>query len=177
MSEGIPSIPFGTARVGRRRRILCACGGVPAWDDATPWAYTLHELLGAGFDAALVHLLTEAEVSFFRHRFGSDFDDPHRLGGLHRHVIEEPSAQRQPALADLIDALAPELLLAWGFAAARLLRRAAPKLPLVLMVSRCERLEQLIDAGAVRDFPRFRGGVERGIEYPCPDDDAGLEAI
>jgi hypothetical protein len=151
---------------------------VPAWGNANPWAYSLHELLGEGaLDAALVHLITEADVAFFGYVFGRDFDNPQRLAGVHRCVIDEPLVQRQAALADLIDAFAPELLVGWGMTATRLLSHAAPTLPLVFMATRCDALERLIDSGAARDFLGFRAGVERGIAYPLAADDPELDAV
>ena len=166
------------AGVARRRRILCSDHGVVASGDANPWAYALHDLLRAeAFDSRLVHLLTEPEAWYFRYRFGNDCDDPDQVGGVQRCIVTQPVAQRQAALADLIEAFEPELLVAWGTTAARALRRAAPTLPLVLMVSRCARLEELIDQRSVRDFVAYRAAVQRGVVYPRSNDHPELDAF
>jgi hypothetical protein len=158
--------------------VLCADAGVPAWSAADAWAYSLHGMLReAAFDARLVHLLTEADVWFFRHFVGDDCENQGRLDGVVRCVIDEPLVQRQAALADLIDAFAPELLVAWGTIPARLLKRAAPQIPLVLMVDECAQLEELIECGAARDFLDFRAGVERGVLYPRGDAGPELDAL
>src|SRR6185369_13889616 len=162
----------------RRRRVLFACSAAPAWGNANPWAYSLHELLGeSALDAALVQVVSEADVAFFDYVFGRECDNPQRLAGVHRCVVDEPVVQRQEALAALIDTFAPELLVGWGSTATRLLSLAAPKLPLIFMATRCDALERLIDAGAVRDFLGFRAGVVRGIAYPVDASDAELDAV
>jgi len=162
----------------RRRRVLFACSAAPAWGNANPWAYSLHELLGeSALDAALVQVVSEADVAYFDYVFGRECDNPQRLAGVHRCVVDEPVVQRQEALAALIDTFAPELLVGWGSTATRLLSLAAPKLPLIFMATRCDALERLIDAGAVRDFLGFRAGVVRGIAYPVDASDAELDAV
>src|SRR5689334_6739481 len=91
----------------RRRRILFACWAAPAWGNTNPGAYGLHELLGeSALDAALVHVLTEADVAFFSYAFGADFDNPRQLAGVRRCVVDERIVQRHAALADIVDEFA-----------------------------------------------------------------------
>jgi hypothetical protein len=162
----------------RRRRVLSLCLGVPEWGDANPWAYALHEILGqAGFEALLVNLLTDSDVFYFRHLLGDDCEDPRRLGNVSRCPIGDPIAHGDVALGDTVASFAPDVAIAWETTTARLLRRAAAQLPLVLVSTHCARLERLVADGAVRDYLGFRSAAERGVQFTVDDSDPELVAI
>jgi hypothetical protein len=162
----------------RRRRLLTLCLGVPEWGDVNPWAYALHESLGAaGFDALLVNLLEEPEVAYFHHVLGEGCEDPRRLGTVRRCPTGGASSDGDVALREMVAEFAPDVAVAFEGAAARRLRRAAAQLPLVLVAAQCARLEELIAEGAVRDYLSFRSAVARGVRFPVADDHPELDAI
>ncbi len=162
----------------RRRRLLSLCHGVPEWGNANPWAYALHEILAeAGFEVLLVNLLADSDVFYFRHLLGHECEDPRRLGNVRRCPIDDPILRGESALRDTVASFAPDVAIAWETTTARLLRRAAAQLPLVLVGTHCARLERLIADGAVRDFLDFRSAVERGVRFPVDGDDPELDAI
>ncbi|MEO8603620.1 MAG: hypothetical protein ABI629_13690 [bacterium] len=161
-----------------RRRLLSVCRGVPEWGDANPWAYALHAVLGAaGFDAVLVNLLTDSDAVYFRHALGEHCEDPYQLGGVQRCALGESARHGDVALAEIVASLAPDVAVAWDVDTARLLRQAAVQLPLVLVGTRCARLERLIADGAVRDFLGFRSAVDRGVIFSVGREDPELDAI
>lgn len=162
----------------RRRRLLSLCLGVPEWGDANPWAYALHEILGqAGFEVLLVNLLADSDVYYFRHLLGDEYENPRRLAGVSRCPIGDPLSGGDAALGETVATFAPDVAIAWETTTARLLRRAAAQLPLVLVGTHCGRLERLVADGAVRDFLGFHSAVERGVRFPVDADDAELDAI
>jgi hypothetical protein len=167
------------ATASARRRIVSVCRGVPDWSDTNASAYRLHaELRAGGFESALIVLESAAEACFFRYLFGAHCADPDSLGDVHRCAIEEqPEILPPAALMTLVDALAPDLLIAWEAGAARVLKRAAPQVPLIWIAWEGASLERLIETGATRDFLSFRNGVERGIVYPRCDGGAERDAF
>ena len=160
------------------RRLLSVCRGVPAWGDANPWAYALHARLAAsGFAPLLVNLLSDADAVYFRHLLGERCEDPDQLGSTQRCRVEDTGDQGRAALGAIIDAFAPEVAVAWEVDTARLLRQVSAALPLVLVGTRCARLDDLIAGGAARDFLDFRAAIDRGVLFPVSPDDPELAAI
>jgi hypothetical protein len=160
------------------RRILFGCRGVPFSIDANAWAYNLFERMRRdGLDVVHGNLISEADAFFFRYSHGEGFENPRRLGSVRSCTIEEPVLREQPALSNLIRSCTPDLLVAWGVAAAVLPRNAAPGLPLVLVASGCRQLEHLIEEGAVRDWLSFRSAAERGVKFPLRPEDREVVAV
>jgi glycosyltransferase involved in cell wall biosynthesis len=161
-----------------RRRVVFGSFGPPGWEDANSWAYNLfEELRGGPFELTFVELLTAADACYFRFLQGDDFHDPRRLGSILRCSIEEPVGGEQPALGDLLRSLAPDLIVAWGSEAARLLRRALPDTPLVLAVADCDPIERLIEERVVRDWMAFQAAAECGVAFWAGRDDADLDTF
>lgn len=160
------------------RRLLSVCRGVPAWGDANPWAYALHAILpAAGFEPLLVNLLSDSDAVYFRYLLGERCEDPDRLGGVRRCRLDEAADDGRAALAAIVDAFAPEVAVAWEVDTARRLRQASAALPLVLVGTRCARLDDLIAGGAARDFLDFRSAIDRGVLFPVGADDPELAAL
>jgi len=160
-----------------RRRLLSVCRGAPAWGDANPWAYALHAILpAAGFEPLLVNMLSDCDAAYFRHLLGERCEDPDQLGGVHRCRLDETD-QGRAALGEIIDAFAPDVAVAWEVDTARLLRQASAALPLVLVGTRCARLDDLIATGAARDFLDFRAAIDRGVLFSVGPDDPELAAL
>jgi glycosyltransferase involved in cell wall biosynthesis len=161
-----------------KRRIVFGCLGPPGWGDANAWAYGLFERLREGpFDVTFVELLGEADAVFFRFLHGADFDNPRRLEKVLCCRIEEPGAREQPALGELLRRLAPDLIVAWGADAARLLRPAATEPPLVLVLADCGPIERLVEGELIRDWMGFHAAMERGVAFPIGVEDRELEAF
>jgi hypothetical protein len=150
------------------RRIVFACVGPPDWGDANTWAYGLFaRLRGGPFDATFVSLLGDADEFYFRYLRGADFDNPRRLDSVVSCRIDEAGGSRdQPALASLLRSLAPDLIVAWGGAAARLLAPAAEGVPLVLMLTECDSVERFVGGDYVRDWMHYRAALDRGVAFP-----------
>jgi hypothetical protein len=149
-----------------KRRIVFGCYGPPGWGDANAWAYRLFAQLRAEgpFDLTLVQLSNDADAFFFRFAYGADFDDPRRLGTVPCRIDE--SNAEQPALRDLLRALAPDGIVAWGIDAARLLLRAKCKAPLTLMLAECGSVDRMVEDDFVRDWMGLQSALQRGVNFP-----------
>ena len=164
---------------GRPRKILFACLGAPFWGEANAWAYTLFARMRRdGHDVAYANLLGESDPFFFRYVYGDGFEDPLRVGNVLGCTIEPGQrSEDQPALAELVRSCGPDLIVAWDASSALLLRKAAPGLPLILVLGESAQLDRLVDESMVRDWIGFRKAVDRGVYFPVPHRDDEVDAI
>lgn len=161
-----------------KRRIVFGCYGPPDWGDANAWAYSLFEHLQGGvFDITFVELLTEADAFYFHFLHGRGFDNPRGLPALARCPIAEPIEGEQTALHDLMRSLAPDLVVAWGVDAVRLLRPVVGGASIVLILTDCPPVEGLIEDRRARDWTGARAAVDCGVVYPVSNTDPDLEAL
>ena len=152
------------------KKILLGCYDAPGWGGAATVLYLLFEKMQRdGLDVAYVNLVNAKDEVFLRYMFGESFGNPRSLENVHTCSLEDPLWRRQPALADLTDTVAPDLLLGFGFIAARLLKLAAQRSPVVFMTAGSRQLQQLIEAGAIKDFMGFKRNVERGVVFPTQE--------
>lgn len=160
------------------KRILFACYEVPRRGGANTILYLLFERMQrAGFDVSYVNLVEEMDEVFFRYLFGDNFDNPQSLANVHTAVLKHPLWRAHDNLTDLIRTLAPDLLVGFGFIAARLLELAAPDRPVVFMPAGVRHLQYLIEAGVVRDFMAFQTSARRGLTFPVPAQDRERLAV
>jgi glycosyltransferase involved in cell wall biosynthesis len=129
-----------------------------------------------GFNVAYVSLIAKKNKAFFQHLYGNDFGNPQALDNVYTCMLEEPRWQRPAALAALIARLSPHLLVGKGFIAARLMKLAAPHLPLVFMTAGSRQVQHLIEAGAVTDFMAFRRSIECGVVFTASHADHEAQA-
>ncbi|MGH7960324.1 MAG: glycosyltransferase [Candidatus Binatia bacterium] len=159
------------------KKILLGCYGVPGRGGASTVLYLLFERMQRdGLDVAYVNLIEEPDEVFCRYLFGAGFSNPRSLKNVHTCILHEPLWRAHAALAELIDALAPDLLLGFSFIAARLLELAAPRRPVVFMTAGSRQVQHLIETGALRDFLGFRQSVTRGVTFPVPPENHERQA-
>ena len=150
-----------------RRRILIGCYEVPGYGGASTASYRLVELLRAQrFDAALVNLIDEQDAGFFEYVFGPAYGNPRGLSDIHNCVLAGPLYYPHPELADLIDAIAPDVMIGVGFIGALLLKRAAMNRPLAYLTTGCQQVKDAVMRGVVRDYLTVKGQMERGMRRP-----------
>jgi glycosyltransferase involved in cell wall biosynthesis len=160
------------------RRLLIGCYEVPGWGGAATCAYLLFERMQRdGWDVAYVNLVNAGDEGFLRGLFGGACGNPLALERVHTSIVADVRSLSQPALADLVHHIAPDIFVAVGFVAALLMKWAAPDLPLVFLTAGSRRVQHLIDAGAVRDFIDFERSVHAGVNFPFPPDDREGAAV
>jgi len=102
-----------------RKRILSACYEVPGRGGASTILYLLFERMQrAGFEVTYVNLVEEMDAVFFRYLFGNSFDNPRSLANVHTCILTAPLWRSHTNLTDLVHALAPDLVVGFGFIAA-----------------------------------------------------------
>ncbi|MGH7963153.1 MAG: glycosyltransferase [Candidatus Binatia bacterium] len=160
------------------KRILLGCYEVPGWGGAATALYLLFARMQRdGLDVAYVNLISEKDAAFFRRLFGDNFGNPQALENVYTCLLEEPLWRQHVALADVIERVSPHFLLGRGFIAARLMKLAAPRLPVVFMTAGSRQVQYLIETGACRDFMAFRRSIGCGIAFSVPPENRERQAV
>jgi glycosyltransferase involved in cell wall biosynthesis len=134
------------------KKILLACFEVPGWGGASTSTYKLFELMRAeGFTVHYVNLIAREDADFFVSLFGDNVGNPKQLPKVSNCFLKEATYQRHPALEHLIEAIAPDIIVAVGWIAALLLKRAAPRKNLIYLTSGCDQMKEYVEKYAT-DF-------------------------
>jgi hypothetical protein len=91
-----------------------------------------------------VNLIAPEDAEFFVSLFGENVGNPKQLRGVSNCFLQEPTYHRHPALEDLIESTAPDIIVAVGWIAALLLKRAAPTKKLIYLTSGCEQMKEYV---------------------------------
>jgi glycosyltransferase involved in cell wall biosynthesis len=118
------------------KKILLGCYEVPGYGGASTSTYSLFEKMQRdGYDVRYLNIIDGADDVYFRYLFGESVGNPKLLDDVHNCVLSGLLFAAHPELADRIEALSPDLLVADGFIAALLMKQAAPALRLVFLPS------------------------------------------
>ena len=98
---------------------------------------------------------------------------------MRTHFLQGPTYDAEPELGALLDDLAPDVLMGVDFIAALLLKRAAPRKPLLFYTSGCTQLKFLIIQGRVSDYVSLREQISRTpvgpFGHPCGEEREAVE--
>jgi hypothetical protein len=135
-----------------KRKILIGCFEVPGWGGASTSSYKLFETLqSGGLEVNYVNLIALEDGDFFRGLFGDRVGNPKQLSEVWNCFLKEPTYNRHSELEDLIHKLAPDIMVAVGWIAALLLKRAAPRKNLIYLTSGCDQMKAYVEKYAT-DF-------------------------
>lgn len=145
-----------------RRKLLLACYEVPGFGGASTSAYDLFRTLrDDGFDVELLCFIAIQDREFFEYTFGDRLGNPAGLPGAATYGFAGSLLDPQPGLTRIIAAMAPDVMLAVGYIAAVLLRRAAPERRLAFFTAGSQRAQAAIDGGRVPDAVTLARRFER----------------
>ena len=115
---------------------------VPGWGGLATATYRLFEtMLAHGLDAWYVNLVRAEDRERFRGLLGSACENPRGLPRVHTAVLEAPLHEPQAGLAALLAELSPRPMVGAGDIAAYLMKRAAPRAPIVLLTGGCMQVD------------------------------------
>lgn len=135
-----------------RRKLLLACYEVPGFGGASTSAYDLWRMLREdAFDVELLCFIEERDREFFEYTFGDRLGNPAGLPGVATYGFTGSLLDPQPALTRIIAAMAPDVMVAVGYIAALLLRRAAPERRLAFLTAGSQPAQAAIDRGRAPD--------------------------
>jgi glycosyltransferase involved in cell wall biosynthesis len=135
------------------RKILIACYEIPGYGGANTASYQLFRAMQAdGLDVDYVNLLDEQDVVFFEFAFGANYGNPQSLAQVHNCALKGILYGPHPELTELIDAIAPDVIVGVDFIAALLFKRAAPKKTVILLTAGCQQVKDAITGRIVNDL-------------------------
>jgi len=114
--------------------VLFGCYGIPGWGGASTATYRLVETMrGHGLNAGHVNIIDEQDPDYFRYVFGENYGNPEGLDNVHNCHLTGPLNGPHPELTALLRNLSPDVMVAVGDIAARLMKRAHPEIKLVFL--------------------------------------------
>jgi len=160
------------------RRVLLGSYEIPGYGGASTSGYTLSERLrGHGLDVSYVNLIEARDAEYYAYAFGAGFGNPRGLPDVQTCALEGRLHGPHPELARLIDSLSPDVMVGVGHIAAKLLKQASPRQPVIFLTSGCRELKLLIERGEVKDFLEFDRRSRRGIGRPSVSARDEIEAV
>lgn len=130
------------------KRILIGSYEVPGYGGASTVAYRLFEdLQNQGFDVSFVNLIGQDDAPYLRVMYGDTLGNPRGLANVYTVFLERALFYPSPAhekISQLIESLAPDFLLGYGFIAALLLKSSAPDKRLIFVTSGCDQAKQAL---------------------------------
>lgn len=135
------------------RKILLGCYEVPGYGGASTSAYHLFQKLQRdGHDVHYLNIIDSADDAYLRYLFGAGVGNPERLDDVHNCVLSGLLFAEHPELAEHIEKVSPDLVVAEGFISALLMKRAAPDTRLVFLTSGCNQVTIYLDGTRKRFF-------------------------
>jgi len=140
-----------------KKKILLGCFEVPGWGGASTATYKLFEIMRAdGIEVNYVNLIALEDAEFFGSLFRDAVGNPKQLPDVWNCFLQEPTYHRHPALEDLIQGISPDIMVAVGWIAALLMKRAAPLRNLIYVTSGCDQMKAYVEKYAT-DFVSLAG--------------------
>lgn len=128
---------------------LIGSPGVPGYGGLSTAGYRLYaRLLADGRDVSFVNLIGASEATVIARVFAPDAGNPERLPHVHDCRINADGA---PALAELVRAANPDVLIGLGHAATIALRSAAPGRRVAFLAGTCRAAQDTVTNGLARD--------------------------
>lgn len=146
------------------KSILIGCYEIPGFGGASTATYKLFEMMQAdGVEVRLFNLIHPQDVPFFRYAYGEDYGNPRRLAQVANCLLDHPPSPGDAALAKMIREAGPGLMLGVGYIAARLMKNAAPEIPLAFLTTGSFQAEQLIARGTAKDAASLLRFLQRAV--------------
>lgn len=114
--------------------ILFGCYQVPGYGGASTVTYQLFDSMRRhGLNVAHVNIIDEEDSDYLKYVFGKDYGNPKGLDNVHNCHLIAPLDAPHPELTALLRNLSPDVMVAVGDIAARLMKRARPEIKLVFL--------------------------------------------
>jgi len=163
--------------ISGQARILVGCQEVPGYGGASTASYNLFEMMqNDGLDVYYLNLIRQEKADYFRSVAGENFGNPKCLHRVYTCMLNGSPIDPQCQVADLIEALSPDVLLSIGWIAALVMKRAAPQKRLTFITAGFSRMQNYIREGKVEDFVSLTMSIQASTSIPrLPSDGSFLE--
>lgn len=150
------------------KKFLLGCYEVPGYGGASTVAYRVFQDLQAqGFDIAFVNLISGELAPYLQVVYGSALGNPRGLANVHNIILEHTLFNPSPLhanLAQLIQTLAPDVLVGEDFIASLLLKASAPAKRVIFITTGCNQAKQLLLNHEISAVTELLARVERAKE-------------
>lgn len=143
-------------------RLLFGSFEVPGLGGSSTASYALFKrMLADGWDVHYVNLVDD-DPAHLHYIFGPGAGNPDGLRNVHDCWIGEASEVASPAVAALVRALEPDIIVGFGHIAALQLKRAHPARRTILVTGTCRQAQDYITTGRASDAM----GLARALAAP-----------
>jgi glycosyltransferase involved in cell wall biosynthesis len=118
-----------------------------------------------GLNAHYLNLIAE-EPAYLASTFGETLGNPAGLGGVHNFWLDRAESLPHPSLKRVIDEIAPDVILAFGFPATLFLKRNVPEMRTVLMTGSCRQATAHVVSGRADDAVDLMARLSRSGGIP-----------
>jgi glycosyltransferase involved in cell wall biosynthesis len=134
------------------KKILIGCYEVPGYGSENTASHKLFQMMHSrGLDASYLNIIDEQYDGYFKYVFGENYANPYGLDNVYNCAVNKPLNSEQTKLTDLVDKIAPDIMVGIGYPAAFLLKKSCPQKPLIFLTSGCAQADQLIASKEARD--------------------------
>lgn len=135
------------------KKILMGSFEVPGWGGASTSSYNLFQVMrNDGFDLSYLNIIADDDADFFKLLFGETIGNPKGLNDVYTCFLDSPTFFPHPELANLINEIDPQLIVAIGWIAALLMKSAAPKKDLIYVTTGCDQIVNYIKHNPKKTF-------------------------
>jgi len=136
-----------------KKEILISCFEVPGWGGASTSAYELFaNMLKDGYDVSFVNLISPNDEELFKSLFNGFLGNPKHLPNVFNYYLSPPYYGIQNKLADLIKDISPDVILAVGWIAALIMKKASPERKLIYLTSGSDQVKSYIQYKKLDNF-------------------------
>ncbi len=128
-----------------KKKILISCFEVPGWGGASTSAYELFaNMLNDGYDVSFVNLISANDEELFKSLFNGSLGNPRHLSNVFNYYLSPPDYGFQNELSGLIKEISPDVILAIGWIAALIMKKASPEKKLIYLTTGSDQVKSYI---------------------------------
>ena len=135
------------------KKILIGCFEIPGWGGASTSAYDLFaKMLNDGYNVSFINLISDHDKKLFKKLFNGSLGNPKRLLNVYNYFLSSPQYDLQSELVTLIEDISPDVILAIGWIAALIMKKASSKRKLIYLTSGSDQVKSYIQCKKLDNF-------------------------
>jgi glycosyltransferase involved in cell wall biosynthesis len=138
------------------KKILIGCFEVPGWGGASTSSYELFANMHKdGYDVSFINLISPHRAKYFKTIFDGSLGNPKHLPNVYNFPLSHPEYGPQNKLSDIIHDISPDVILAVGWIAVLILKKASPDKKLIYLTSGSDQIKSYINEKNLDSFLYF----------------------
>lgn len=129
----------------KSKKILIGCFEVPGWGGASTSAYELFSnFYKDGHEVTFVNLISTLHGEYFKTLFDVNLGNPKQLPNVYNYFLTPPDYSYQEKLEEIINKINPDVILAIGWIAAIVMKKASPQKKLIYLTTGSDQVKNYI---------------------------------